>query len=264
MFDSDAYFRPAVDALCIKFQDFEEIYQLGGKLSLENVTHLVLDNVFFGFGHDYVGEEHHRTMARQVKLYTLISIHCPALKKLNLVQGGRWIGDRPDGLDGAEHFKLIDVTEGASDFSWNTERYRQWRWSRFTERGAARGSADLANMIAEDNRNLAWLRRELNHTTRKMLRDFDRFLNAKEGSQKEGDSWAMPSKKTLRYWQNLRPVPSILVGCWNHNKASPCSCSSDTPEVYYNRFRQYLAIHKDGTPLNMYKGLAQIFEGAPW
>ncbi|QSZ35738.1 hypothetical protein DSL72_006860 [Monilinia vaccinii-corymbosi] len=58
----------------------------------------------------------------------------------------------------------------------------------------------------------------------------------------------------VEYWSKVKVVPTLMS--WLEGK--------DEPRLWVPALRSLIACHEDGTPLDRYKGMAQIFDGAKW
>ncbi|ESZ91170.1 hypothetical protein SBOR_8444 [Sclerotinia borealis F-4128] len=94
----------------------------------------------------------------------------------------------------------------------------------------------------------------------KVMEDFDRFLNTKIT-----DPWELPGEKTFKYWENLKPTLGLLC-LFDDSPNGKFERSQDIspPRLCWVVIDADLSCHMDGAPLHKYKGLAQMFDGAPW
>ncbi|KAG4028004.1 hypothetical protein MFRU_025g00700 [Monilinia fructicola] len=235
----DAYVRPTVDTLLLQTNTLMAIYRYGGHMNLGNITSLALDNAFIQEMYDFEVSDD-LMMDKQVKVYTLLSIHCPALKKLSILIEKQW-GGAPGFIEYSEksNLRIMDISDGLMDLDFHRAH------------------------IDEEWYNDAFLYHRLNtihNDAIKVMGDFDRFLN-----HKEEDPWPAPGEATLKFWKNIRPTPGVLclfddspAGRYNlSEKISP-------PRLLMLNLKAGISCHRDGTPLHIYKGLAQMFDGAPW
>ncbi|TGO07880.1 hypothetical protein BTUL_0240g00090 [Botrytis tulipae] len=239
--DRYRYLRKAVDTLSVSFLSFISLDMEGGSMTLNNITHLAL-NVDFDYPWDGV---YMRVLA---KFYISISIHCPALNTLYFIYdygAGRGDWCTP------EYHQLFDVSEGCVDLDWDFPRLKQSLNEQFRYSSNRRQNPDL-HTVLEDLK-------DMDREFKQLSKNFDRFINTTEN-----DMWDKPGKETLEYWENIRPTPVLMLRCQDHFQASPCSCKSEYPELYLRQNGIYLRVHKDRTPLHMYAGLRQIFDGEPW
>ncbi|KAJ8064247.1 hypothetical protein OCU04_006594 [Sclerotinia nivalis] len=245
--DPYVYIRPTVDTLFLSISEFLELYELGGSMNLENITHLVLSERSPRlWGADEEGFADDEKMRHQAMVYTMISIHCPALKKLSVLSE-KFHASLTELMN---FWTLIDISEGCVDLDWNFEQLKRFLFDRVTQQS----ERDNAHNTLIDKMNNIQL---INDNANMILRDFDRFLNTKDD-----DTWDMPGKETLKYWEKLRPVPSLLATRLKHYR--PDRCKSSWPQIYVHKIELYLRLHKDGTLLNKYTGLTQLFDDAPW
>ncbi|KAI9646471.1 hypothetical protein NHQ30_004464 [Ciborinia camelliae] len=247
---SSVYIHPKNDIFVVRLHKLYAFYVHGGYINFENLTQLALGYTEF-LTPDRVDPitKDINSMRYQVRFYTFVSNHCPALKKLYLLIS------YPYGMIPYTHqsmiapgYRIIDITEGCLDLSYE-----------FIVDGKLcpePHSGEVA--VVGINKRLL----EVDRIAKKSLRDFDRFLKTTEK-----DKWTMPTEKTLKYWKNLRPSPAFScfleydftnfrfkIGPWKEGHQ----------KVYVETLEVNLAVYSDGTPLDIYKGLAQIFDGAPW
>ncbi|KAF7903931.1 hypothetical protein EAF00_001265 [Botryotinia globosa] len=239
--DRYRYLRKAVDTLSVSFLSFISLDMEGGSMTLNNLTHLALD-VDFDYPWDGL---YMRILA---KFYISISIHCPALNTLYFIYDyglgrGNWCTH--------EYHQLLDVTEGCLDLDWDFPRLKQSLNEQYRYSSNRRQNTDLHRVLDD--------LKDMDREFKQLSKNFDRFMNTTAN-----DTWDKPVGETLKYWENIRPTPVLLLRCQDHFLASTCSCKSEYPTLYLRQNGIYLRVHKDRTPLNMYTGLRQIFDGEPW
>ncbi|KAF7875276.1 hypothetical protein EAF04_002448 [Stromatinia cepivora] len=179
--DTCVYIRPTVDTVVLFVPKLLELYELGGSTNLENITHLVLSNLYFQFwgGHeDEFADD--VMMQHQAKVYTMISTHCPALKRFDL-QFAACFGTF---TELSNCWTIIDISEGCVDLDWNIERWKRLLLQDVTQ-PSERDNAYVHNILEEKMYNIQLVNNDAN----KILRDFHRFLNTKDD-----DAWDMPGK----------------------------------------------------------------------
>ncbi|KAF7867081.1 uncharacterized protein EAF02_009867 [Botrytis sinoallii] len=236
--DCSRYLRKTVDTLLVSFINLVSLNREGGSMPLNNITYLALDL-------DFDPPSYMRVYA---KLYISISIHCPALSTLYFV-----FDYGPDRADwyATEYRQLVDISEGCVDLDWEFPRLKQSLKKRFRNPPYPNHIAYIHTALED----LKYIDRESKH----LSKSFHRFINTTEN-----DMWDKPGEETLKYWENIRSTPVLMLRCLDHFQASPCSCKSEYPELYSRHNEIYLGIRKDGTPMHMYTGLRQIFDGEPW
>ncbi|TGO55295.1 hypothetical protein BOTNAR_0248g00110 [Botryotinia narcissicola] len=239
--DRYRYLRKAVDTLSVSFLSFISLDMEGGSMTLNYITHLALD-VDFDYAWDGL---YMRVLA---KFYISISIHCPALNTLYFIYDygvgrGDWCTH--------EYHQIFDVSEGCLDLDWDFPRLKQSLNEQFRYSSNRRQNTDL-HTVLEDLK-------DMDREFKQLSKNFDHFMNTTEN-----DTWDKPEEETLKYWENISPTPVLLLRCQDHFLTSPCPCKSEYPELYLRQNGIYLRVYKDRTPLHMYTGLRQIFDGELW
>lgn len=225
------------------FLSFTALEDMGGSIKLNNITYLAL-NVDF----EYRSDESY--MGVLSKFYISLSISCPSLKTLNFVFDDGVIEETSENSDNSQHPRLFDISEGCVDLDWDITNLRKYLEEEFV----SSFDPDYTCIDAVFEEFI-----KIDMEAKKLLKNFDRFLNTTNK-----DMWHQPGEKTLKYWENIRPTPVLLVACQDHFRWSPCSCHGEHPEVCMGSYEISLRVRKDGTPLHKYTGLRQIFEGEPW
>ncbi|KAF7875283.1 hypothetical protein EAF04_002455 [Stromatinia cepivora] len=101
------------------------------------------------------------------------------------------------------------------------------------------------------------------------LLEIDEDFRAEIYQAIDGANWAMDKlekhverKRALKdhaaveYWRRVGAVPAILG--WMEGR------KEKEPRLWFPALKHTLACHEDGSPLDQYKGLAQIFDDASW
>ncbi|KAB8290000.1 hypothetical protein EYC80_010327 [Monilinia laxa] len=238
----DAYVRTKVDTLLLQTNTLTAIYRSGGHMNLESITSLALDNAFIKEMYtSNVSDD--LMMGKQVGVYTLLSIHCPALKKLSILIEKRW-GEIAGFKEYPEksNLRIMGISGGLMDLDFHLAYHGV---------GPSHWNSDssLCNRLKVTHNDAL-----------KVMGDFDRFLN-----HKEDDSWTAPGEATLKYWKSIRPMPGILC-VFDDSPTGRYNVSQENtpPRLFVLDFAADISCHLYGTPLHVYKGLAQIFDGAPW
>ncbi|KAM0133865.1 hypothetical protein ACHAO1_005987 [Botrytis cinerea] len=240
-----SYFRPGFDILLVQGIRMLQLYDMGGSLSLGNITQLALDDIILESWYCP------RTiltvrLKNAAKLYTFLSNHCPALSKL-------WMIVETETSDVAypssKHLlRMLDISDGLTDLDLRIKYApglsdSQKKLQRLYYRLQMEAIKEHADMITGD---------------------FDRFLNTKES-----DPWSGPRESTLKYWKTRRPAPALMSLIAKYESGSNiygCEDGNGTssPWLWVPTLKFNIACHADGTPVHNYKGLAQMFGGEPW
>ena len=68
----------------------------------------------------------------------------------------------------------------------------------------------------------------------------------------------------FEYWKKVKLTTALLCKLDTDSNWEILGKKAPEPRLYCFSFQAWILAHEDGSPLNKYKGLAQIFEGAPW
>ncbi|KAJ8071835.1 hypothetical protein OCU04_002148 [Sclerotinia nivalis] len=68
----------------------------------------------------------------------------------------------------------------------------------------------------------------------------------------------------LKFWEKVKYTAALHCTFDDDAGWEACGKSAPAPRLYVLALDAWIPANADGTPLNKYKGLAQIFEGAPW
>ncbi|KAF7936587.1 uncharacterized protein EAE97_007953 [Botrytis byssoidea] len=85
--------------------------------------------------------------------------------------------------------------------------------------------------------------------------DYQRYLK---------DLQAMKNRKKFEFWNKVKVTIASLCELDVDSNWETLGKKAPEPRLYCFSFEAWIPAHEDGSLLNKYKGLAQIFEGAPW
>ncbi|TEY65459.1 hypothetical protein BOTCAL_0140g00240 [Botryotinia calthae] len=74
----------------------------------------------------------------------------------------------------------------------------------------------------------------------------------------------MKNRDNFEYWKELKLTTALFCRLDTDSNWETLGKKAPEPRLYCFSFQAWILAHEDGSPLNKYKGLAQIFEGAPW
>ncbi|TGO58004.1 hypothetical protein BOTNAR_0189g00060 [Botryotinia narcissicola] len=78
------------------------------------------------------------------------------------------------------------------------------------------------------------------------------------------DLQGMKNRKKFEFWKKVKVTTASLCELDVDSNWETLGKKAPEPRLYCFSFEAWIPAHEDGSPLNRYKGLAQIFEGAPW
>ncbi|KAF5875727.1 uncharacterized protein Bfra_011490 [Botrytis fragariae] len=117
------WLRPAKDTLVVYAKDFVMLYQHGGSMNLENITHLAVHNLL-------ERDRHNGSKLRARNLWKWVFLiaekHCPTLKKLSLLLGIDFTeedDDDPYVIEHDTHNIIVDVDEKFYQLDFHDESY---------------------------------------------------------------------------------------------------------------------------------------------
>ncbi|KAF7915435.1 hypothetical protein BELL_0598g00030 [Botrytis elliptica] len=221
---SHVYIRPETDTLIIDYRQLFILYFVGGSIDLSNVKHIALANVR-PFQWDW---PYHPLQEDDVDrlIHGLISVECPNLEKLTYIISN----------DDPMTEMHLDTEEVIFDV--NDELYYQ-------------------DFEFEDGT----LHNERPHSLMQAKAEVDDCF---QGFLRQLGSGFRLKDDVMNFWKVHVPGVGMIArfdadADWRLRKKR---CPE--PRYYFVGFDTYLPAHADGTILGPYKGLAQIFEGAPW
>jgi hypothetical protein len=225
--------RPADDILIMNAEDLLMFYHYGGSIDMSRITQLALYDTpwqnrdYRNFHIDFPEHE----------ILNHIQKYCPALKKLYITFPGyvtRYhaaYGDkfilRPELHGRFEHLDYLD-RKGKELARRGDQHYRR---------------VHDANILQ----------------ARKMSDTFDKHLRRPEGEGWLDESTRYEFAAKKKFWEKVEVIPSSL--CARLFTKSRKRNNRAVEDIMWN---VDLPCHRDGTLLHKYKGLAQIFDGAPW
>ncbi|TGO55288.1 hypothetical protein BOTNAR_0248g00030 [Botryotinia narcissicola] len=221
---SHVYIRPETDTLIIDYRQLFILYFVGGSIDLSNVKHIALVNLK-SFGWDW---PHYRLQEEEVDslIHGVIAVECPNLKKIT------YIISNDDPMTETD----IDIEEVIFDAD-DELYYQDFEY-------------EDGSLHEEHPYSLMETKAHVDHCFRSFLRQPDSQYRLKDD--------------VMDFWKVHAPGLGIIArfvadSDWRLRKKR---CPE--PRYHFVGFNTYLPAHADGTILNQYKGLAQIFEGAPW
>ncbi|QSZ35743.1 hypothetical protein DSL72_006865 [Monilinia vaccinii-corymbosi] len=220
------YLQPKIDTLVIDYQELFKLYLAGGSINLSRVTHLALLNSRnCEFSYSLWLEYNEIDVGHL--MYAMLSDQCPALEKLSLVVGRKQdIGNMHINSEDM----IFDITDEFCYFEWENKR------------GAPQHVHKLGKLL---------------NTARRIISDFKRF-------PQHGNPQHEVSASTLQFWATREPVPALTARLDRDKSWREDGKICAEPRLYFPGVHAYLPAHQDGTILDKYKGIAQIFDGAPW
>ncbi|KAF7957303.1 hypothetical protein EAE96_002890 [Botrytis aclada] len=221
---SHVYFRPETDILIIDYRQLFILYFVGGSIDLSNVKHIALANVR-AFKWDWPHYILHEDDVDRL-IHGVIAVECPHLEKLTYLISN----------DDAMTETHIDTEEVIFDVN-----------DEFVYQDFEYGDGTL-----HEERPF-----ELMEITKDLHLYFRNFL-------RQLDSEYRLSDNVMNFWKAREPGTGMIAtfdadADWRLRKKL---CAE--PRYHFVGFDTYLPAHADGTILSPYKGLAQIFEDAPW
>ncbi|KAF7901402.1 hypothetical protein EAF00_003623 [Botryotinia globosa] len=78
------------------------------------------------------------------------------------------------------------------------------------------------------------------------------------------DLQGMKNREKFEFWKKVKVTMASLCELDVDSNWETLGKKAPEPRLYCFSFEAWIPAHEDGSPLNKYKGLAQIFEGAPW
>lgn len=241
--EKHAYIRPGLDIFLISADYLVDIWRLGGKMNLDCLTHIALDDAYIIL---QSSRDDDRRMAQQVYLYTRISKDCPALTQLTLLVQDR---HSPD-------YSLLSMQKEKQNLRILHIREEIQEWNL---RGLHRPFYD--SFVNVDFRSRSMM---LDERVTRIVKDFNRFMKTKEG-----DTWKKPSSETLRFWRNVEVVTGLLcVFDDGKDVEDPffqtmfrSGKTMQAPRCWVGDLSAIVECLEDGTPGNRYTGLKQMFDG---
>ncbi|KAJ8064239.1 hypothetical protein OCU04_006586 [Sclerotinia nivalis] len=221
---SHVYLQPEHDTLLMSYRQLFLVYLVGGSIDLSCVRHLALINS------GDLSWRHRLFNLSEIDIshlmYGMLSMQCPALEKLSVIIGNESAVTDMD----------IDVEEIIFDV---TDEFFYFEFEDENGRPSNREPTPVVE-IAED-----------------ILLDFQNLPNHQDPNYEL-------RPESVRFWSERVPVPG-LIGRIDQDKSwREKGKKCPEPRLYLPGFGGYLPVHADGTVLDAYKGLAQIFDGAPW
>lgn len=159
-------------------------------------------------------------------MYAMLSTRCPALEKLSLVVG---LAQDLGKMRVRPEDRIVDITE---DF-W----FLDW---------------EGPNGAPKDVRT-----QKISEMVRSLRLDFERF------PLHPNPKYAV-SADAARFWEHRAPVPGLIARLDGDETWFEDGKKCAEPRLFFRDIDGYLPAHRDGTVLDKYKGLSQIFDGAPW
>lgn len=224
------YMRPDEDILLIDGYALTSLYSYGGSISMSNITNLVLSHLDL---HTWKLVSRNRMgTGAEVNLFKdsllkQISMHCPALSKIHFL-----LCSDNDNFDcepsGALDLQILDID---SEF-----RYQE----------AVNLKGKLNGLLTLDKIE------EVSRMMKSVEPQWEAYMKIKAAEVPQDVDF-------LQFWKHRKPVLSVMG--WLHSDETN---EPSYPRIYVPSISAWLPAHADGTIVNKYKGLAQIFDGAPW
>ncbi|KAF7885319.1 uncharacterized protein EAF01_011384 [Botrytis porri] len=218
------YIRPETDTLIIDYRQIFILYFVGGSIDVSNVKHIALANC-----RPFVWDWPYYPLPDDDVdrlIHGVISVECPNLRKMTYI------------FSSQDPMTEIHIDTEEVIFDVNDEfYYRDFEY----EDGSLHEDRPYALMQTKA---------EVDHCFREFLRQPNAKYRLKDD--------------VMNFWKNHVPGIGMIArfdadADWRlRMKRCP------EPRYHFVGFDMYLPAHADGTILNQYKGLAQIFEGAPW
>ncbi|KAF5875728.1 uncharacterized protein Bfra_011491 [Botrytis fragariae] len=232
------YMRVDKDILMLDAANVFTLYSYGGTILMSNIKYLALQNASLdGMSWELPGSmlgvnyELHRLHI----FFKIISLHCPALSKVYFLLDGRnyfHFNESPVQSQKLE-LRILDMD---SDF--------------FIQ--------DFTGMETEYKAEGEWeisARMSLQEDAKYVMRDWKQYRKAiVQNTARDRD--------VVNFWKTREPIVG-LVG-WFYADTQDESSVLPLPRMYIPSVLAWLPAHADGTIVDKYKGLAQIFDGAPW
>ncbi|THV52233.1 hypothetical protein BGAL_0085g00240 [Botrytis galanthina] len=218
------YIRPETDTLIIDYRQLFILYFVGGSIDLSNVKHIALANVR-SFEWDW---PHYRLHEEEVDglLHGVIAVECPNLEKFTYI------------ISNDDPMTETDIDTAEVIFEADDELYYQ------------DFEYEDGSLHEERPYSLMETKAHVDDCFRSFLRQPDSQYRLRDD--------------VMNFWKAHAPGLGMIArfdadSDWRlRMKLCP------EPRYHFVGFNTYLPAHADGTILNQYKGLAQIFEGTPW
>ncbi|KAJ8064240.1 hypothetical protein OCU04_006587 [Sclerotinia nivalis] len=228
---SYSYMRPSVDIFMCSAMAITDLYKYGGSIgSISSLTRIATHGMYTWLSEK--GQFQKKMTDFFEGLFNTIEENCQALEKFNLVIGGTrsWGG--------------TEIQEnGKSTKTWRLlEMDEDFRYLDFV--ASPRGMITSSFYYPEGPR--ADVDQILNAANRAM----DKLEKHVERKQ------ALKDHAAVEYWRKVKVVPAVLGRMEGRKEKEP--------RLWLPTLKHTLACHEDGSPLDQYKGLAQIFDGASW
>ncbi|KAF7875279.1 hypothetical protein EAF04_002451 [Stromatinia cepivora] len=224
--------RPEKDTLMLESSPLISLYRYGGYITMNSMTRLALTEIDPGswsrsIGVRFIGES--KVASIQVHLFQLIRTLCPTLEKIHIIiaESRNWMGL----YDVEIELRIIDLD---SEFPYQD----------FTLRDPLRYNDRVRN---HTENTISFIYRS---DTKRMLRDWKRYINGEV------------DEDALEFLKTRTSIPGLLC-CFEPDLSNEPGRIS-MPKLHITDIDAWLPAHADGTMVDKYKGLAQIFDGVPW
>ncbi|KAK8909944.1 hypothetical protein ACHAPC_006994 [Botrytis cinerea] len=235
---SYTYMRANKDILMLDAADVVTLYSYGGTISMSTVKCLALqsaspDEMTWELPGDTVDGSYE--VRRLHYFFRIISLHCPALSKVYLL------------IDGRNCF----------NFNESPVQYRKLEL-RILEMDSEFLFEDFSGMGAKYNSEGEFERStksSLQHDANYIMGDWKLYREAvNRNVARDGD--------VVNFWKTREPVAGLVGWFYPDDQDDPSIIP--LPRMYVPSMLAWLPAHADGTIVDRYKGLTQIFDGAPW
>ncbi|KAF7867078.1 uncharacterized protein EAF02_009864 [Botrytis sinoallii] len=232
------YMRVDKDILMLDAANVFTLYSFGGTISMSNIKCLALQNasldgMTWELPGNMVGVNYE--LLRLHIFFKMISLHCPALSKVYFLLDGRnyFHPNEPPVKSQKLEFWILNMDSDffTQDFTGMDTKYK------------AEGEWEISARLS------------LQGDAKYVMRDWKDYRKAiVRNIALDGD--------VVSFWKTREPVMG-LVG-WFFADAQVDPSVVPLPRMYVPSMLAWLPAHADGTIVDKYKGLAQLFDGAPW
>lgn len=218
------YIRPETDTLVIDYRQLFILYFVGGSIDFSNVKNIALTNVR---QFEWTWPFYHLDEDDVDRLILgVISVECPHLEKFTYI------------ISNEDPMTEMHIDTEEVIFDINEEFYYQ---DFEYEDGEFHEEAPI---------NLMDIKNDVDYVHRCFLRQLDSEYRLKDD--------------VMNFWKKHAPDTGMIARFDPDSDWRLRMKRCPEPRYHFVGFDTYLPAHADGTILSPYKGLAQIFEGAPW
>ncbi|TGO07883.1 hypothetical protein BTUL_0240g00120 [Botrytis tulipae] len=232
------HMRADKDILMLDAANVFTLYSYGGTILMSNIKCLALQNasldgMTWEIPGNVLGVNHE--LRRLHIFFKIISLHCPALSKVFFL------------LDGRNYFHFNEPPVQSQKLEL---RILNMDGDFFIQDFTGMGTKYKAEGAWEESARLS-----LQGDAKYVMRDWKDYRKAiVRNIARDGD--------VVNFWKTREPVIG-LVG-WFYADAQVDPSVFPLPRMYVPSLLAWLPAHADGTIVDRYKGLTQIFDSAPW